>query len=656
MKVVIYKSFFTINGNLINRQNILPRFRDKNHDIKVKISEKVPEEYTKLLGKNCGRRILPYKMQDNYSRNAVEQKIPSVVMENDFLRAEFLPSLGGRLISLYDKEEKKELLFCNKNIQMGNLAIRDGWFSGGIEWNVGQYGHALHTSDDVFASMQTDGNGNKFLRLYSFERMHHLWWHLDFYLENKLLFLHAVIHNLENTDKSLYYWTNTALKLTNKTRVFCSNNNALYLDPYALQDEKRYDYITLPKVDILPKLDASRPYEFPYSNEYFTTCNKDTVPYEVSIEADGKGFFDASTPILGYRKMFCWGQGKGGKNWQHYLSPNGNGAYFEAQAGIAPSQLHGNTLSANSKISFTQCFGSVTTNSKITQDDNYSIACDEVKSNVMNIIDEKVLADFDFKYSKNEKIKPKTILHKGSGFGYIEKKKIKTKLPKAFLLKKNSIKDNQKLYLDLVLSNKIKNIDLSNFNLDYVDYSFLPLLENAIVDNENTQNALYYIQAVALIEAEELIEAKKIIEKINKDHSLVFYLKAQLEPKKKEFYIEKACNCADSKSYPDIYFYYAELLANNKSWDKLENFLNNIIPKEYLNDDKLLLIKSELASYKKDLKTLEEISFKKVSPYIREGANPYPKLWERYMELKYGDKKAKPISNEFNFTMELPKR
>ena len=69
------------------------------------------------------------------------------------------------------KRRKKSLLYNNKSIQVANLAIRDAWFAGGIEWNIGQYGHGFSTSSSVFASIQSDEEGEEFLRIYDYETM-----------------------------------------------------------------------------------------------------------------------------------------------------------------------------------------------------------------------------------------------------------------------------------------------------------------------------------------------------------------------------------------------------------------------------------------------------------------------------------------------------
>ena len=65
------------------------------------------------LGENTGFRILPYRLQDRYAPHAQRRAVSAAVLENDRLRAAFLPEYGGRLYSLWDKRRERECLYIN---------------------------------------------------------------------------------------------------------------------------------------------------------------------------------------------------------------------------------------------------------------------------------------------------------------------------------------------------------------------------------------------------------------------------------------------------------------------------------------------------------------------------------------------------------------
>ena len=89
------------------------------------------EEEKRYLGKGMVSTMLPYLLQDEYNRDKKEQEVNVVILENENLKATFLPDYGARLWSLFDKKQNKELLYVNSVIQLCNLALRNAWVSGG---------------------------------------------------------------------------------------------------------------------------------------------------------------------------------------------------------------------------------------------------------------------------------------------------------------------------------------------------------------------------------------------------------------------------------------------------------------------------------------------------------------------------------------------
>ncbi|MBI5395622.1 MAG: DUF5107 domain-containing protein, partial [Verrucomicrobia bacterium] len=107
--------------------NLWPRFRFQIRDAPIKVSDSLSEEDRAGMFTNAAVPPMPYLMQDNYTRQRRRGQLPVITVENDALRAVFYPSLGGRMISLYDKRGRRELLFDNSVFQPANLAIRNAW-------------------------------------------------------------------------------------------------------------------------------------------------------------------------------------------------------------------------------------------------------------------------------------------------------------------------------------------------------------------------------------------------------------------------------------------------------------------------------------------------------------------------------------------------
>jgi hypothetical protein len=196
----MYISSVSIPGVEHIGENPLPALRDPNPHREAADTGTLRPEDRIEIGKNVAPRVLPYLIQDRYGRQRKPVNLKTIVMNNGILRAEFLADFGGRLRSLYDLRKKKELLFANPVLQPGNLAIRNAWLSGGIEWNIGHLGHTFTTCSPVFFARVTAKSGEEFLRVYEYERQKRVFWMLDFHLPEDSEFLRVHVRLINDQD------------------------------------------------------------------------------------------------------------------------------------------------------------------------------------------------------------------------------------------------------------------------------------------------------------------------------------------------------------------------------------------------------------------------------------------------------------------------
>ena len=421
--MAIYRDVLRIKGATLDGINPQPVFRDKKADLYCAEDGSLHPEDHLGFGIGCGARTLPYRMQDRYDRSEKELELQTLVMENDFLKATFLPEYGGKLWSLYAKDEQRELLFVNPVFRFANLASRNAWMSGGIEWNLGHTGHNMFTSDDVFFARVTAPDGEQFLRMYEYEAAHAQILQIDFHLPDgaRQLAAHVRIQNARNVDVPLYWWTNIAVPLTDDTRVFSGTPDILF--QLILQETggvPGFGHCHMPNQPNLPGVDLSHPRQIPHSLEYFFQNRKQTVaPWEVSIEKDCRGFMERSTQPLRTRKMFCWGSNTGGRHWCDYLSKDGQGDYIEIQAGLAPTQVHTGILEADQIVSFTQMFGAFTA-PESAQNAQWNEALPDVEASIERLLPAANVQKAHSEYLMKSTIPASEILHKGSWYGAME--------------------------------------------------------------------------------------------------------------------------------------------------------------------------------------------------------------------------------------------
>lgn len=317
-----------------------------------------------LLGEQPGRRMvdrpgcmLPYRAQDRYDRVVRDREFDAVELSNEHLRAVFLPELGGRLWNLVDLASGRDLLFQPDAIRFGNLALRDAWFAGGIEWNLGITGHWGLTAAPVGAGL-VEVDGQQVLRMWAFERLTGLVWRLEAWLPagSRHLYTSARIANHHSYAVPFYWWSNAAVPLVDGARVLTEATSSFHNDY-----EGRLIRVGHP--DTGRDVDSSSPLQAPRAADYFfDTTQPDGEPARtpwVAIRDDhGPGTVLASTSELRGKKQFVWGNTRGGHRWQKWL--NGEGHYLELQSGYARTQKEHLALEPGQQVSWVEAFGPVT--------------------------------------------------------------------------------------------------------------------------------------------------------------------------------------------------------------------------------------------------------------------------------------------------------
>ncbi|MFK4084224.1 DUF5107 domain-containing protein [Kribbella sp. NPDC020789] len=329
-------------------ENPLPPLRSHQEVHEVRNLAELPPELQANITYGALRSTLPCLDQDGYDRALVETVLPSLVLENDHLRAVVLPTLGGRLYSLVHKATGAELLYRNPVFQPANLALRNAWFAGGVEWNVGSTGHWTGTCAPMHAARVEGPDGTPILRLWELERTRNLVTQLDFWLpdDSDFLYVGVRLQNPSADDVPAYWWSNIAVEQSPETRVLVPAEQAW-----------RYGYgARLDLIDVPEEL--TYPMRHDQAVDYFFEL--DERPWIASVDAEGNGLAQVSTERLRGRKLFVWGEAPGGRRWQEWLSPGLTGhGYAEIQAGLARTQMEHMKLPGATSWQWLEAYGRV---------------------------------------------------------------------------------------------------------------------------------------------------------------------------------------------------------------------------------------------------------------------------------------------------------
>jgi len=667
-------------------ENPLPIFSAEKQDLDIPTASSMSQEDTRRLGWDNGRMVLPYKMQDRYTREMKKRPLKTIVLENAYLKAEILPELGARLYSLYDKDEGRELLFKNPYIRFANLAIRNAWFAGGIEWNIGKLGHCFFTCSPVFVARINMDDNTPGIRIYEYERRKGLFWQVDLLLPegSKNLFAHMKIQNTTGRDLPMYWWTNIAVIETKDTRVIAPAKEVIYMDPESQSDRQNdsddtfygeygYGKAKLPYIPPLKGKDATYPSNYIFSSEIYYQCQEAVMPWVVAVESDGYGLVEASTKNFPVRKMFCSGMHQGGEHWKEFLSRKGE-AYIEMQAGFGKTQQHSLPMKAGDVWEWTEMFGPI----KMNPEDAYSKEWDEVvestETSVHSVMKTKELDSLNKSFRQVAMEKPREIIHSGSGWGALEiercrREGLSCRVPASLVFPEDSIGKDETPWLTLLCNGKLPERDTREIPSSWmVQREWMTMLEKSMGDRDNKAyrddwySLLHY--GVMLFENGQKNAAREAWEESVKikPSCWAFRNLAQLALRERgnnENKGKKNGNLAKARDYM------------KKAWDKAmedgifehalaEEYLSLLnrsgmyreslrvyetLPEEIKKVDRIRVIRARIAFEEDDFETLNEI-LKTEFACIREGETELTDLWFGMWEKRLGAEYGTGITEE----------
>lgn len=460
----------------------------------ISVSDKIVGNDAKYVGKGMISTLLPYTIYDGYNRERKIRNFKGAILENEYVKAVFLPEIGGRLWSLIDKSENKELLYKNDVFQPANLALTNAWFSGGVEWNVGIKGHNPLTCCKLFAQKEYDKDGNEILKMYEYERIRGVVYCIRATLKGKELLVKISIENTSKNDVYMYWWSNIAVPETDKTRVIAPCDKTFYC---AYTDGGYFlDKTDMPYVegkDITYSKNSTR------SRDFFFDTENSKEKWICAVDENGKGLMQVSDPILKGRKLFVWGQHQGGRHWNKWLSDKA-GAYVEIQAGLLKTQLEHFIMKGESEISWHESYSLVSLDP--------TIAHGEFENAVKNasVIAKGRMQNANVAF---ESVKFDDIEHYASGWGYVEEQIRGKKISKYCTFPQNSVTDVEKQWLDLINTGKMIEVDVNDpINSYNVDKHWIGYLENV---KDKNWYVLYQL-ATAYYANDEMEKAKQYYE------------------------------------------------------------------------------------------------------------------------------------------------
>lgn len=278
----------------------------------------------------------PYTHQDNLTRKKALKTYKSVNLENDYLKITVLTELGGRIYSVWDKKQRKEMFYKPEVIKPALIALRGAWICGGVEFNFGHRGHAIFTMSPV--NFYTEKKKDRVSVIVGdIDYTNNTEWSVKISLYRKSQYFETEmkLHNTNPYPVPCYFWTNTALPCSEHIQFLYPTKKVVT----NADIPKEYKIIDFPVFNMnLQKLDMS------WIRSY--SCPSDVFAYKLEddwfVVYDHKGktgvVHIADRKRCRGRKIFTWGQAREKELWTGLLSDN-NTTYIEMQSGLFRTQL-----------------------------------------------------------------------------------------------------------------------------------------------------------------------------------------------------------------------------------------------------------------------------------------------------------------------------
>ncbi|MGB6131621.1 MAG: DUF5107 domain-containing protein [Acidobacteriaceae bacterium] len=272
---------------------------------------------------NSSKDVYPYTMLDDLTDTRSPDVYQAIYLENQYLRIIILPQLGGHVYSVYDKVDRREVLYRNHVVKYGLVGPRGAWVSGGMEFSF-PYAHTMDTVSPVESVLRHNSDGSATAVVGAVDWISNMHWEIALTLRPDTARVQEDVTLFNSTPQEHLYlfWTNTAVKATDDLQYIYPMRETISDDPFAIVQS------------------------WPVWNGVDQSWYRNVASAMAIFGRDvHRNFFGVYYRQSGYgvvhvadfrqdpgKKIWSWGTAPSGKIWDKILSDD-DGSYNEIQSG-----------------------------------------------------------------------------------------------------------------------------------------------------------------------------------------------------------------------------------------------------------------------------------------------------------------------------------
>ncbi|WP_239004621.1 DUF5107 domain-containing protein [Paenibacillus tepidiphilus] len=319
---------------------------------------KNPMFLEKRVYQGSSGRVYPHPVIESIEDEKKPAPYQVVVLENEYLRVEIMPELGGRIYRAVDRTNHYDFVYYNQVIKPALVGLAGPWISGGIEFNWPQH-HRPNTYGPVEYRLEEKEDGSATVWVSEIDRMYGTKVTAGFTLhpDKAYIEISAQLYNRTPEPQTFLWWANPAVAVNDHTQsVFPPDVTAVF--DHGKRDVSRFPIATgtYYKMNYSSGVDISRYKNIPVPTSYmaYKSDYNFVGGYDHSVQA---GLLHvANHHISPGKKQWTWGNGEFGQAWDRNLTDE-DGPYIELMTGVfTDNQPDFTWLQPYEEKTFTQYF------------------------------------------------------------------------------------------------------------------------------------------------------------------------------------------------------------------------------------------------------------------------------------------------------------
>ncbi|WP_272035754.1 DUF5107 domain-containing protein [Paenibacillus sp. JJ-100] len=297
--------------------------------------DKNPMFLEKRIYQGSSGKVYPYPVIDRIENEAKLQTYRLIILENEYVRIEMMPELGGRIYRALDLTNQYDFVYYNRVIKPSLVGLAGPWIAGGIEFNWPQH-HRPNTYGPVDCTYSNNEDGSATVWVGEIDRMYGTKMTAGFTLHPGKAYLEikAQVFNRTNEPQTFLWWANPALAVNEDSQSVFPPDVTAVLD-HGKRDVSGFPMATgtYYKTDYSRGVDISRYNNIPVPTSYMAYKSEYNFVGGYDHRAQAGMLHVANHHISPGKKQWTWGNGDFGKAWERQLTDE-DGPYIELMTGV----------------------------------------------------------------------------------------------------------------------------------------------------------------------------------------------------------------------------------------------------------------------------------------------------------------------------------